>query len=723
MSAKSRSRSVPSVNTSPKHLALPATPAAPWDHLRLLWLLRIAARYDCPFGRYRRCEEWKEHREHTGRQSLYDEINRLTGFEPPINWELNLSLKPNAPFLEFTRRWLAVLEQQPLPRSGPPFTAAALLGQELGLNVVEQDIMLCAMLLHNDENFSDSSELFGELRPHQTFPVLAYLLGHPQADIQQALAKQGLLSRFGLVRLDRNSQGGCLRYRLDILNDLEILLVGEGPLDQHFFSRYLRQPAPGVLTRADFAHVAADVDLLLDLLRAAQAQQTKGVNVLIYGPPGTGKTELVRTLAAERGATLYTVSTEDHDNEPLSGNSRVSAYQIGQQLLQRQPQALVLFDEVEDVLPSHHDGGMSRYHKGWLHEVLEHNPVPGFWLCNSIAGMDRAFLRRFDVVLHLDIPPRAVRERLLRDRLSDEVVSPAWRQRLATLPDLSPGLIERVARVDALLGPTAQAVREQRLERLLSHTLRAMDLPHRPQEQLGRLGEYDLNLLNTSLPLVPLLDGLRRHGQGRLCLYGPPGTGKSAFAAYVAEVLERPLVYGTVADLLNCYVGETEKRIGALFREAEASGAVLLLDEADSLLRDRQAAQHSWEVTQTNQLLLCMERFCGVLICATNLMDQLDVAALRRFDVKLKFEYLTLAQAEHLCGTLLETTLSADDTRRLRQGLKPLTNLTPGDFAVVRRKLRFVAAVPDVVGLLRLLEEESRAKPDGQRQVMGFVNG
>ena len=95
---------------------------------------------------------------------------------------------------------------------------------------------------------------------------------------------------------------------------------------------------------------------------------------------------------------------------------------------------------------------------------------------------------------------------------------------------------------------------------------------------------------------------------------------------------------------MSPYVGETKRNIARLFNTLDAEHSILLLDEVDSLLRDRTQAQRSWELTQVNELLQQMERFNGIFIAATNLMTQLDTAALRRFDFKLEFRPLSEAQ-------------------------------------------------------------------------------
>ena len=81
--------------------------------------------------------------------------------------------------------------------------------------------------------------------------------------------------------------------------------------------------------------------------------------------------------------------------------------------------------------------------------------------------------------------------------------------------------------------------------------------------------------------------------------------------------------------------------------------AILMIDEVDSFLQDRTKAVRSWEVTQVNELLTRLESFNGVFIATTNRLEHLDVASLRRFDLKLQFDYLDMPQIHELlraCG-------------------------------------------------------------------------
>lgn len=92
------------------------------------------------------------------------------------------------------------------------------------------------------------------------------------------------------------------------------------------------------------------------------------------------------------------------------------------------------------------------------------------------------------------------------------------------------------------------------------------------------------------------------------------------------------------------WVGGTEQNIANAFREAAREKAVLLIDDVDGFLLDRRTASHSWEITGVNEMLTQMETFDGVFIASTNLVDNLDQATLRRFDLKAKLDFL---QADH----------------------------------------------------------------------------
>lgn len=303
--------------------------------------------------------------------------------------------------------------------------------------------------------------------------------------------------------------------------------------------------------------------------------------------------------------------------------------------------------------------------------------------------------------------------------------SQEWIEKIAAKQELTPAMIEQACKVAALIDERDPAALERLMERVLQGGLEVMGLPRELKNpHQSSVTRYSLDFLNPSQDLAELTNGLKQKTVGRLCFYGPPGSGKTALAYYIVEQVNKPLLQKHASDILSCFVGMTEKLIAEMFRQAKEEDAVLLLDEADSFLQDRRGAHRSWEITQVNELLVQMEAFDGLFICSTNLMDSLDQAVLRRFDLKISFGYLKPDQAWNMF--VLALTESGGDNpephvpESVLARLARLVNLTPGDFATVIRQARVLGKSYDAEQLLAALEEECRAKEGSRKQVRGF---
>jgi SpoVK/Ycf46/Vps4 family AAA+-type ATPase len=201
-----------------------------------------------------------------------------------------------------------------------------------------------------------------------------------------------------------------------------------------------------------------------------------------------------------------------------------------------------------------------------------------------------------------------------------------------------------------------------------------------------------------------------------LLLWGPPGTGKTEYVKYLGAELKSKVVVKMGSDLLDKYVGGTEQRIADAFAEAEAEKAILFLDEIDGLLQSRTRADHSWEVTQVNELLHQMENFGGVMVGATNFFDSLDQAVLRRFTFKIEFGYLDDAGKRKF----FERTFGAKLSESERSRLDAVANLAPGDFRTVRQSLYYLGSGVDNAMRIGELEKESGVKSATKRHRIGF---
>jgi len=124
----------------------------------------------------------------------------------------------------------------------------------------------------------------------------------------------------------------------------------------------------------------------------------------------------------------------------------------------------------------------------------------------------------------------------------------------------------------------------------------------------------------------------------KLLFSGPPGTGKTYTAKAIAGELNKKLFILDLSQTLNMFVGETEKSLSALFSEAEETNGIILIDEADSLLKERKTTFQRWESTEVNHILKLLEETKSPVILCTNLYESLDDALLRRIDEIVDFK-------------------------------------------------------------------------------------
>lgn len=131
------------------------------------------------------------------------------------------------------------------------------------------------------------------------------------------------------------------------------------------------------------------------------------------------------------------------------------------------------------------------------------------------------------------------------------------------------------------------------------------------------------------------------YGTGVHMLFaGPPGTGKTMTAEIVARELGLELYRIDLSRIVSKYIGETEQRLKELFDEAEQSGAILFFDEGDALFGKRTEVKDShdrYANMEASYLLQRIEAYDGVTILATNLMQNMEEALIRRISVVVKF--------------------------------------------------------------------------------------
>lgn len=584
---------------------------------------------------------------------------------------------------------------------------------EFGFDDIDTEILL--LVLRYERN--DDLEHFADevmMRLRGPVGAVAALLGLDRSEVRQRLTAGGSLIESGLICL---GEGGCglagQAGHLKLAQPLRKVMDHYYDSRQEWVAALIGEPLATPLVWEDFDHLGPVRELAAQMMAGAGKNGASGVNLLLHGPVGTGKTELAKTLAAHVGMGIWSIGeTDEQGGEPTRGE-RLAALKLAQRLLAKRRRALILLDEAEDVLASEMPffgpfPGRSRDRsKVYLNRMIEQNPVPIIWTCNETAGIDPAVLRRMSLAVEVRTPSRPARARIWQ-RVLDETglrLDADAVERLSSHCSAPPAVAANAARAAMLSGGGEAAVEEA-----MGGVLQLLGIgPGIPDADAS---DFSPALVNRDNDLARLTERLMRPGASRqwsLCLYGPPGTGKSQFARHLAARLGMEVMQQRASDLLSMWVGGSEKQIAAAFQTARARRAILVIDEADSLLSDRREAVRSWEVTQVNEMLTWMESHPLPFVCTTNLMDRIDQASLRRFTLKLRFVPLNPAQA----ALAFERFFGIATPRRLADGL------TPGDFATVRRK-RDLLGVTDPSVLADWLDGEAEAK--GTRvQPIGFT--
>lgn len=531
------------------------------------------------------------------------------------------------------------------------------------------------------------------------------LLDIPRSELEMIFSSHSTLCKTGIIEIDHYGEIEISDKRF------AFKMFGKISKVEELFEVIIKPCSKSELTLKDYNHIQEDVSNIHSYLKSALSKKIEGVNILLYGRAGTGKTELVKALSQSLKAPLYEVSYTDGEGDFIEGRSRMGAYRIAQNLLRGKK--LLMYDEAEDVFYS--DDRFLQKGKAWINRSLESNKIPTFWITNKISKIDEAIIRRFDYVLQLPIPPREKRKELLK-KYCPKQIDESVIDSIINNEKISPALVQKASRVVELSSTQGSSAL---FSKCLNNSLQAMGYGKmRNSSELSK--SYDLRFIHTDVDVEAIIKGLAKNPNARICLYGVAGSGKSAYGRYIAQSLNLPYILRSGSDLLDKYVGGTEKNIAQAFEEAKANNAVLIFDEVDSFLQDREGANRSWEITQVNEMLVQMENFDGIFIATTNLINNLDKASLRRFDLKAEFKYLNSSQVWGLFSKECEILgLKVDKT--LKEKVESLLNISAGDFATITRQARF-SPIADSLDFYQRLLNESKIKTQESSKVMGFAS-
>ena len=377
--------------------------------------------------------------------------------------------------------------------------------------------------------------------------------------------------------------------------------------------------------------------------------------VLLYGPPGTGKTLIAKAVANEVDAHFEVIDGPEIVSK-YKGESEERLRETFERALENQP-AVVFIDEIDSIAGTRDDeADMENRVVAQLLTLMDglesRGQVIVVGATNRVDAIDPALRRggRFDREIEIGAPDEAGRREILDVHtrgmpLTDDVDLDALAARThgfvgADIHSLATEAAMRSLRdrEDREELTVTKADLEAALTAVDPSTMRAYvaETPDTTFDDVGGLEEAKRVLTEAvEWPLVygALFEATNTDPPSGILLYGPPGTGKTLLARALAGESDVNFVSVAGPELLDKYVGESEKAVREVFdRARQAAPAIVFFDEIDALAGIRGDASESTERV-VSQLLAELDGLAAnpnvVVVAATNRREALDPALLR----------------------------------------------------------------------------------------------
>jgi transitional endoplasmic reticulum ATPase len=394
--------------------------------------------------------------------------------------------------------------------------------------------------------------------------------------------------------------------------------------------------------------------------------------VLLHGPPGTGKTLIAKAVANEVDATFISISGPEIMSK-YKGESEERVREVFEAAQEDSP-AIVFFDEIDSVAPKREEGGdVESRVVGQLLSLMDGLAARGevvvIGATNRVDEIDPALRRggRFDREIEIGVPGETGRREILQvhtrnmpladdvrvDRLAERTHGFTGADLASVAKEAAMSALRRVRRQEtestdtdpatAIAAADIEITRSDFESALAAVEPSAMreyvaESPEVGFDDVGGLEDAKETLHRAvAWPLTygPLFDAVEASPPSGVLLHGPPGTGKTLLARAIAGESGVNFLQVAGPELLDRYVGESEKAVRELFERArQAAPAVVFFDEIDAVAVARGSGSDSGVGERVvSQLLTELDRAADnpnlVVIAATNRKDALDPALLR----------------------------------------------------------------------------------------------
>ncbi len=451
-----------------------------------------------------------------------------------------------------------------------------------------------------------------------------------------------------------------------------------------------------------------------ELFERLGVEAPKGV--LLHGPPGTGKTLLARAVASETNANFLSIGGPEIMSK-YYGESEERLRDVFKEAQENAP-SIIFIDEIDSIAPKREEvtGEVEKRVTSQLLSLMDglqsRGKVVVIGATNRPNAIDPALRRpgRFDREIEIGVPDRDGRLEVLE--IHTRGMPLAEDVDLKKLADVTHGFVgadlESLAKEAAIralrrilpeINLEAQSIPGDILNKIIVKMADFQDalkeiepsamrevlveIPDVTWDQVGGLEDVKEELreaVEWPLKYPDLFAQLNATPPKGLLLYGPPGTGKTLLAKAVAHESESNFISVKGPELLNKFVGESEKAVREVFRKArQASPCIIFFDEIDSVAPTRGSSGGDSHVTERviSQFLTEMDGLEElrnvIIIAATNRPDIIDSALLRpgRFDRLLFVPPPDLEARKQIFKIhTRKTPLAAEDAKKRAKGLK-----------------------------------------------------